>query len=105
MPVEVEIVLRVPQVKEPLKNADGYPVSNHDIRFVRRITTERLPKNGDVVPLTTVGHAFEGKVNRVEWHDDSNMFKVYCQYGQRTIPPVQFQALTQDPDWAIKPLL
>jgi hypothetical protein len=38
VPKEVEINLRIPSVKDPLKDASGWPINNGDIRFLKRIT-------------------------------------------------------------------
>jgi hypothetical protein len=106
MSIEVEVVLRIPQVKDAIKDASGYPINNRDVRFIKRVIVEQLPQVGASVPLTVRGdQEFSGNVTRVDWHDASEMFKVYCQYSQRAIPQQRYLAITQDPDWVMKPLI
>ena len=82
MPTELEVVLRVPRAKESIRDASGYPIDNGSERFIARILVESLPKVGDPLTLTAKScDAFGGSVTPVEWHDDKNMFAVYCQFS------------------------
>src|SRR5689334_10498238 len=104
--MEVEINLRIPAVKDPLKNDAGWPISNGDIRFIKRLMTEALPKPGDIVKLTTrPDFQFEATVVRADWQDSKNMFVVSCRYSKQSIPRLEYLALMEDHEWTVKPLL
>jgi len=67
---QVEISLRIPQVKEALKDDSGYPINNNDMRFIRSINVESLPKPGDSIQLSTRGpQPFLGTVMQTRWDD------------------------------------
>jgi hypothetical protein len=106
MATELEIVLRVPKAKDPIRDASGYPIDNSSVRFIKRIVVDTLPKVGDLLPLTAKsGDAFEGSVTRVQWHDEKEMFVVYCQYSKRSIPQQQYVGIFEDAEWEMKPLI
>ena len=105
MSQEIEINLRIPQVKEPIKDARGWPINNADIRFTMRIQVTNIPKIGELIPLTTRTFRFDGSVTRTEWSDEKELFIVYCQYSKRAIPREEYLALINDPQWTRKPLL
>jgi hypothetical protein len=103
---ELEIVLRVPKTKEPVRDASGYPIDNSSVRFIKRIVIDALPKVGDLLALTTKSAgAFQGSVTRVQWNDEKNMFVVYCQYSKKSIPQEHYVAILEDADWEMKPLI
>ena len=104
--MEVEINLRIPAVKDPVKDASGWPVSNADVRFTKRVTTKTLPKPGDVVDLMAQpDHQFQATVTRADWHEAKAMFVVSCKYSKQSIPRPQYLALMADHEWTMKPLL
>jgi hypothetical protein len=102
---EIEINLRIPRVKEPIKDAHGTPINNADIRFTMRIQVPTIPKVGELIPLSTRTGRFDGSVTRTEWSDAKELFIIYCQYSERAIPQEEYQALMNDPHWTRKPLL
>ena len=105
-PREVEVNLRIPRVKTPVRDADGYPIDNGSVRYVRRITVPQLPEAGTLLRLeTSAGVGLECEVLRTDWDDRKEMFVVYGKYSQRSIPPDQYHALINDPDWEMRPLL
>ena len=105
MPQQVEINLRIPQVKEPIKEVTGWPINNADVRFIKLIDVDAIPKTGTVLSLSTGTEIFEGTVTKTSWSDDKNMFVVYCQYAKRSIPQESYLSLINDPDWVMRPLL
>jgi hypothetical protein len=106
MSTELEIVLRVPKAKDPIRDASGYPIDNSSVRFIKRIVVDSLPKVGDLLPLTTKsGEAFDGSITRVQWHDEKNMFVVYCQYSKKSMLQQQYVGIFDDPEWEMKPLI
>jgi hypothetical protein len=105
-PIEVEINLRIPRVKTPVKDNNGYPIDNGSVRYIRRITVPALPKPGEMLQLdTSAGFKIEGEVARADWNDDKNMFVVYAKYSKRSIPMEEYHALVNDPGWEMRPLL
>lgn len=103
---QVEISLRIPQVKEALKDDSGYPINNNDMRFIRSINVESLPKPGDSIQLSTRGpQPFLGTVMQTRWDDGKEMFVVACRYSLKSISMPVYLALMGDPDWTRKPLL
>ena len=104
--VQVEINLRIPAVKEPQKNEAGFPMNNADIRFVKVVQVDALPKVDNELSLAArPDHLFSATVVRVDWSDDKNMFTVACKYSDRAIPRPQYLALTSDTEWTIRPLI
>ena len=105
LPIEIEVVLRVPNIKNRALGKDGYSIDNGAVRYIKRISVDTMPQVGDSIPLTTLHqYEFEGSVTRIGWHEESSMFKVYCQYGKRRIPEQQYEALLADPEWKMTPL-
>ena len=106
MSMEVEINLRIPAVKEPLKDASGWPINNGDIRFSKRITVDALPKPGEIVELTMrPDFQFQAAVVRADWHEEKQLFVVACKYAKTSIPRPEYLAIMQDDEWTRKPLL
>ena len=104
--IDVEINLRIPTVKTPAKDANGYPISSADVRFIRHITVPAVPKPGLMLQLATrTGVSLECEVHRADWNDAKERFIVYCKYAKRSIPPNEYDALLSDPDWKMQPLL
>jgi len=105
MSIQVEVNLRIPAVKEPRKK-DGYPINSADVRFLRDIGVPALPKPGGVLQLETRGGpSLECEVHRVDWSEGKDRFIVYCTYAKRSIPADEYNALFDDPDWTMRPLL
>ena len=104
--IEVEINLRIPAVKDPLKDAAGWPINNADVRFTKRVKAETLPKPGDVVDLMTrPDYKFQATVVQANWHEEKEMFIVSCKYSKQSIPRPEYLALMEDHEWTMKPLL
>ena len=106
IPIEVEINLRIPNVKDPSRDAAGYPIANADVRFIRVVSLAVLPKEGSTLDLqTSHGIVLRCDVARAEWNDRTNRFTVYCHYAQRSMPREEYEALLRDPEWVKRPLL
>ena len=106
MAIQTEVNLRIPAVKEPRKDPQGYPINSANVRFIRDIELPELPKPGVLLQLgTRNGAALECEVHRADWNEGKNCFIVYCRYTKRSIPPYEYNALFDDPDWKMRPLL
>jgi hypothetical protein len=103
---EVEVSLRVPNMKVRPLDENGYPIDHALFRFKKLIQLPAIPKPDEVIELTTrSGKAFAARVVRSDWNEDRGLFIVSCQYGNRTITPEEYAALTEDPAWELKPLI
>jgi hypothetical protein len=104
--MEVEINLRIPAIKDPLKDTAGWPINNGDVRFTKRVTLHSLRKAGDVVELTIRPDVrFQATVTRVDWDEGKAMFVVACRYSKPSIPRPDYLALMNDHEWTMNPLL
>ena len=106
MPKEVEVSLRVPNMKNRALDENGYPIDHSQVRFRKVVTVEAIPKPGETLTLTTeTGKPFEVKTVRSDWNEDRGLFVVACQWATRSITAEEYQALVQDPHWELKPLI
>ena len=106
MPIEVEVNLAIPRVREPVKDEKGYPIDNGSVRFTKMLGVQTVPKAGALLQLTTsAGHEFLGTVTRADWHEERALFVVSCNYSARSIPADQCAALFSDAEWKLKQLL
>ena len=106
MPMEVEVSLRVPNMKVRALDEHGYPIDHSAVRFKKLIEVAKIPKPGETLSLATrSGGSFVSKVVRADWHEGKNLFVVSCQYANRSITQEEYSALIQDPDWEMKPLI
>ena len=104
--IPIEVNLRIPIVKQPRMDPNGYPINSADVRFLRNIEVAELPKPGVVLQLATKeGPSLDCEVYKVDWTDAIERFVVYCRYAKRSIPPDEYNALFNDPDWTMRPLL
>ena len=102
--MEIEIVLRIPKPREPVKDGSGYPIESASVRFIKRVTVGKVPKVDDLTAVTFKGNPHDVKVTRVDWSESDDIFKVSCQYAKKGILQTDYLALVQDAEWAMKPL-
>ena len=102
-----EISLRIPSLRVRREGKDSpETISNSDVRFVKRIELERVPKSGDLLTMTIGSEAsFQCEVVASNWHDDKNMFVTACRYSKRSISEAEYQALLNASDWRVRALL
>ena len=106
MPIEVEVNLAIPRIKNPILGESGYPIDNGSVRFTRLLQVEAIPQPGVVLHLsTTAGHEFGATVTRAEWSEGRSLFVVSCKYSNRSIPAEECAALFHDAEWKVKQLL
>jgi len=103
----VEISLRVPSLRVRREGKDApETISNSDVRFIKRIEVDSIPKAGAVLVMDIASHgSFESVVVRSDWHESKNIFVIACQYRNRSIAPTDYQALLDAPDWQLRPLI
>jgi hypothetical protein len=103
---DIEVRLRIPKnSKVPLLDDTGYPLDTAAVRFRKLMTVDTIPKAGESIELTAGGHALPASVVRADWSDADGMFVVACQYAQRSISVEEQNALVNDPDWRMVPLI
>ena len=103
---EVEVSLRVPNMKVRALDENGYPIDHSTVRFRKMIQVPAIPKPEETLELTTAsGRTFAAKVTRADWNEGRGLFVVSCQYGNRSISPEEYGALVDDPEWELKPLI
>jgi hypothetical protein len=103
---EVEIRLRVPNMKVRVLDENGYPIDHSAVRFRKVISVPAIPKAGEAMDLTTPSGAIvKSTVVRADWEEDTSRFVVACQYVNRSITADEYGALANDPDWKLTPLI
>ena len=106
MPLDVEVNLRIPSVKEPALDVNGYPINSADVRFIRGVSVPALPKPGAILHLETAqGMSLACEVRQADWSESKALFIVYCTYAKRSIPVAEYHALLNDPAWERRSLL
>jgi len=104
--MEVEVRLRVPNMKVRALDENGYPIDHASMRFRKVIEVPKIPKAEEPIELTTrSGRTLPARVVRSDWNEDRGMFVLSCQYGNRSITPEEYGALKEDPAWELKHLL
>jgi hypothetical protein len=103
---EVEIRLRVPNMKVRALDENGYPIDHSAVRFRKVILVPAIPKPGDALDLIALSGAIvKATVVRSDWDEETSRFVVACQYVNRSISPDEYAALANDPDWKLTPLI
>ena len=104
--MRAEVRLRVPNMKDRVKNAEGYPIDHSEMRFRKIIEIEAFPRPGDRLELTTrSGRVVHATVVRADLDEPRQLFILACQYAQRVITRDEYDALATDPDWRLHHLL
>ena len=106
MSKSVEIRLRVPKnSKVPLLDENGYPLDTASVRFRKVMDVPAIPKASTPIELTAGGLNLPATVVRADWSDADERFIVACQYAQRSISVEEQNALVNDPEWTMVPLI
>jgi hypothetical protein len=106
MPIVVEVSLRIPNIKNRALDENGYPIDHSTMRFTKLIDVQAIPKPGVPLELTTSsGQSLACEVTRADWHEERELFVVACKYSRRSMPVHEYQALMDDAEWKMKPLL
>lgn len=106
MPMEVEVRLRVPNMKVRALDEKGYPIDHSSVRFRKVVEVPKIPKAEETIELTTSsGRTLQARIIRADWNEDRGMFVLSCQYANRSISAEEYGALANDPGWTLKHLL
>jgi hypothetical protein len=104
--MQVEVSLRVPNMKVRALDENGYPIDHSAVRFRKLINVAKIPKPGDALQLSTSsGKTLESKVVRADWNEGKGLFVLSCQYSSRSITAEEYAAVVNDPEWELKPLI
>lgn len=106
MSKDVEVSLRIPNMKVRALDEHGYPIDHSAVRFRKLVSVPAIPKPGEPLQLTTAsGRMLQATVVRADWNDAKGLFVVACQYANRSIGAEEYDALIRDPDWLMTPLI
>ena len=98
--------LRVPNMKIRALDPTGNPIDHNSMRFRKVIEIPRFPRAGDSLELTTrAGRTLPAIVARADLDESRSLFVLSCRLVGRSISPVDYAALSDDPDWELKHLL
>ena len=103
----LEINLRIPSLRVRREGKETpETIANGDVRFIKHVELEAVPKAGDVLTMT-VGSSgtFQCEVVRSDWHHSKSMFVSACRYSKRSISEAEYQALIDASDWTVRALL
>jgi hypothetical protein len=103
----LEISLRIPSLRVRREGKEApETIANGDVRFIKQIQLEGIPKLGDVLTMTVgASGTFQCEVVRSDWHHAKNMFVAACRYSKRSILETEYQALLDASDWQVRDLL
>lgn len=103
----VEVRLKIPSLRTASDRTDSpSTIANHDVRFVKHVVLEGIPRAGDVLTMTAgSGATFQCEVVRSDWQDDKNMFVIACRYAKRSISEAEYRGLMDAPDWKVAAVL
>ncbi len=107
MPIDVEINLRIPRLTIRSSTAPDKVIDNSVVRFIRHAQVSAIPKPGEPLHLPTrvEGESIECVVTRADWSEEKERFIVSCSYSKKSIAAVDYEALVNDADWTMKPLI
>jgi hypothetical protein len=104
--MRAEVRLRVPNMKIRALDSKGNPIDHNSMRFRKVIEIPRFPHAGDSLELTTrAGRTLPATVARADLDESRSLFVLSCRLVGRSISPVDYAALSNDPDWELKYLL
>jgi len=93
-------------MKVRARDEDGYPIDHSSVRFKTLVVVPTIPKAGDALQLATgSGRLLESRVQRTDWNEERGLFVVACQYANRSISADNYDALDNDPEWQMRPLI
>ena len=107
MPIDVEINLRIPRLTIRSASAPDKVIDNSVVRFTRLAQVPVIPKAGDPLQLAArvAGESIECVVTRSDWSEDKSLFIVSCSYSKKSIAAADYEALVNDAEWTMKPLI
>ena len=105
MAQQVELNLRIPNMKVRTKDENGYPIDHSTIRFRKVVEMPAIPAQGEVLPISASDRTLHATVVRSDWSEDRGMFIVSCTYANRSITVEDHAAVIGDPEWRMTPLL
>ena len=107
MPIDVEINLRIPRLTIKSASAPDKVIDNSVVRFTRLAQVPSIPKAGDPLQLAArvQGDMIDCIVTRADWSEEKERFIVSCNYSKKSIAAADYEALVNDAEWTMKPLI
>jgi hypothetical protein len=105
MSKEVELNLRIPNMKVRTRDEHGYPIDHSTIRFKKVVQLPAIPKPGEILSFSASDRTMTAAVVRTDWNEDRGMFVVTCRYSGRSITAEDHAAVVGDPEWRMTPLI
>jgi hypothetical protein len=107
VPIDVEINLRIPRLTIRSASAPDKVIDNSVVRFTRLAQVPAIPKAGEPLQLAArvEGDAIDCVVTRADWSEEKELFIVSCNYSKKSIAAADYEALVNDADWTMKPLI
>jgi hypothetical protein len=107
VPIDVEINLRIPRLTIRSPTAPDKVIDNSVVRFTRLAQVPAIPKAGEPLQLAArvSGETIESVVTRSDWSEEKSLFIVSCSYAKKSIAAADYEALVNDADWTMKPLI
>jgi hypothetical protein len=107
VPIDVEVNLRIPRLTIRSANAPDKVIDNSVVRFTRLAQVPAIPKAGEPLQLAArvPGETIDCVVTRADWSEEKSLFIVSCNYSKKSIPAADYEALVNDADWTMKPLI
>jgi hypothetical protein len=107
VPIDVEINLRIPRLTIKSPAAPDKVIDNSLVRFTRLAQVPAIPKAGEPLQLAArvAGNSIDCVVTRSDWSEEKEIFIVSCNYSKKSIAAADYEALVNDAEWTMKPLL
>ena len=106
MSQQVEVSLRIPNMKVRALDEYGYPIDHSSVRFKKLVVVPAIPQPGDSLQLTTDSdRMLESTVQRTDWSEERELFVVACRYSNRSMSADDYDALENDSEWQMRPLI
>jgi hypothetical protein len=107
VPIDVEINLRIPRLTIRSASEPDKVIDNSVVRFTRLAQVAAIPKAGEPLQLAArvAGDTIDCVVTRSDWSEEKERFIVSCNYSKKSIAAADYEALVNDADWTMKPLI
>ena len=107
MPIEVEVNLAIPRIKNPILGENGYPIDNGTVRFTKMIHVPAIPQPGSRAA------AVDQRRPRVRVHGDAGRVERGTIAVRRVVQvfqsidsrPTNAPRCFSDAEWKMKQLL
>ena len=103
--MQVDVRLRVPNMKVRALDENGYPIDHSQFRFRKLLEVPKSPRPRTRSSSRPGPASIQARVVRADWNENRGLFIVSCQYYNRSITAEEYGRPVEDPDWTLKHLL